>query len=89
MIYITFSHSSLNTEIFSSLLEVRPGYGLLTNGWGATAAIALGFAGETPLLHITLMFTGVLNPEEVMNASILIKLENIDKNTTITNEVSI
>ncbi|XP_077288027.1 dorsal-ventral patterning protein Sog-like [Arctopsyche grandis] len=84
------THPTLNTEMFSSLLEVQPGYGLLTNGWGATAAISASAgagAGAVPSLYITLMFTGVLNPEETMNVSISIKLEVIDKNITIIEEV--
>lgn len=58
------------------------------NNWGATAAIST-YTGATPFLHISLMFDGILNPEEILNSNFEIILENVEKNTTVLKEVCI
>lgn len=84
--FVVFSHGALNTEIFSALLELQPDYGMLTNNWGATAAIST-HTGATPFLHVALMFNVIISYEEIANSNIEITVENIEKNTTVLREV--
>lgn len=87
MCYNCFSHKALGTETFSSLMEAEPGYGSLTSGWGATAAVT-ALAGATSSLHITLMFTGALQTDDGKDARVMVTLEVLDKNNTVLDEVS-
>lgn len=76
---------ALNTEQFSGLLT--PYYSeLIEPNSGGTAIVST--LASPPTIHISLVFNGVFPPDEKWDVPVIVKLENLEKNQVVFEEVS-
>lgn len=76
-------YTALSTELFSSLLEpasdTKPDQ---MSGAGGTAIVSTS-NGVTSSIHLTLVFTGLFVPDEIMDALINIRIESLERKQII------
>lgn len=80
-------YSALSTELFSSLLEPAPGTSPeQMSGAGGTAIVST-VSGVTSSIHITFVFNGVFNPDEIYEVPLNIRLELIEKKQIVIDDM--
>jgi chordin len=69
-------------------MQPAPGTDLLTmHGAGGTAIVSA--SSSAPSIHVSVVFNGIFSPEEFADVPVVVRLESLDKQQVVLQEVNI
>lgn len=85
---ISNKYPALSTELFSSLLEPAPSdiSGDIMSGVGGTAIVSTS-SGATSSIHLTVVFNGIFNNDDIADVPLNIRLESAEKKQIILEDI--